>query len=170
MPISQVRNSDAQLLGSADHGLAKDKNFVFEAYHSSSNTFTAETVLSLNVVRQNFTEELYDLTSNVLTLYQAGVYLFNLRTSFSMSGGVAGQAAFYLQEDPATGVFATVLASVGYAYIPASLNTTLQISVPLRVGSNYRYRLAAIRSSGTGNVSTVSQATTLSAILLYNNT
>lgn len=170
MPAIQTRNADAQLLGSVDHLFARDRNFVFEAYHNGSNLFTVETVLGLDVVRQNFTEELYDLSGNILTLYAAGVYLFSFRSSFSISGGGVGQAAFYLQEDPATGVFATVPVALGYVYLPASLNNTLQITVPLRVGLNYRYRLAAVRTSGGGNVSTINQTTTLSAVLLYNNT
>jgi hypothetical protein len=170
MPAIQTRNADMQMLGGADHLRSLDRNFLFEAYHNSSNSFTAETVLGLDTQRLNHAPEYFLLASNILTVMEAGVYLFNLRSAMQMSGGVAGQAAFYLQQDPATGTFATVPAALSYVYLPANLNASVQIVVPLLVGFNYRYRIAAIRTSGTGTVSTVNQTTTLSAILLYNNT
>ena len=168
-PIIQTRNADAQLLGSPDHLWAKDRNFAFEAYAASSESFTGETVLGIGNQRQNFSPEIYDFSSNILTIFQPGVYLFSYHSSFTMSGGVAGQVAVYLQQDPATGTFTTVLGTIQYVYLPANLNASMQCVIPLLVGINYRYRIAAIRTSGSGNVSTISQTTELSAILLFNN-
>lgn len=170
MPAIQTRNADMQMLGYPDHLRAQDRNFIFEAYHNSSNSFTAEAVLGLDTIRLNHAPEYFQLAASVLTIDEAGVYLFNLRSTMTMSGGAAGQAAFYLQQDPATGTFTTVLAALAYVYLPASLNASVQIVVPLLVGENYRYRIAAIRTSGAGTISTLSQTTTLSTLLLYNNT
>lgn len=169
-PIIQTRNADAQLLGSPDHLWAKDRNFVLEAYGGGAENFIAETVLAVTTVRQNYTPELYDLDSSILTLFEAGVYQFCYRSTFSMSGGGAGQAIIYLQQDPATGTFATVLASAYYLYLPAGLNATFQVVLPLLVGIDYRYRIAAIRSSGAGFVQSLNQSTNLSVSLLLNNT
>lgn len=170
MPAIQTRNADAQLLGGVDHLFAADRNFIFEAYDNLSDAFTAEQVLGLDVERINHAPEFFSLAANILTVAIAGVFLFNIRSTFAMSGGGAGQVAFYLQEDPDTGTFVTIPSALSYVYIPAALNATAQIVVPVLVNFDYRYRIAAIRTSGAGTVSTVNQTTTLSAVLLYNNT
>jgi hypothetical protein len=170
MPAIQTRNADMQLLGGADHLRALDRNFIFEAYHNSSNSFTATTVLGLDTQRLNHAPEYFVLASNILTIEEAGVYLFNVRTTLTITGGAAGQAAIALEQDPATGTFTTVLSGLCYVYIPPALNASMQLVVPLLVGENYRYRITGIRTSGSGTVQTLSQTTTLSALLMYNNT
>ena len=169
MPIEQVRNADAQLLGSVDHLWAKDRNFAVEAY-GGGDAFTSELVLNLGTLRQNYTEELFDLSSNILTFYQAGVYLFMFHSVLTMTGGAAGQASVYLQQDPATGIFTTVPSALSYIYLPPALNSSFQVVLPLIVGFDYRYRIGGIRTSGAGTVQTLNQSTSLAAVLLYNNT
>lgn len=170
MPVTQTRNADAQLLGSVDHLWARDRNFAFEAYGGGAENFTSETVFGLSTIRQNYTPELFDLSSNILTIFEAGVYLFSVRSTLTMTGGGAGQALVYLQQDPATGTFTSVVSSLTYVYIPPALNTTFQMVIPLLVGLDYRYRIAGIRTSGSGNVQTLNQSNNLAAILLLNNT
>lgn len=169
MPTTQSRNADAQLLGSVDHLWAKDRNFAFEAYGGGAENFVSETVFALTTVRQNYTAELYDLSSNILTIFEAGVYLFCFRSTVTMTGGGAGQVAISLQQDPATGTFTSIISTFNYVYIPPALNSTCQIVIPLLVGFDYRYRIVGIRTSGAGNVQTLNQSNNLSVILMLNN-
>lgn len=169
MPTVGIRNESAQAIGSTDHLSINDRNFCVDIYNTSSETFVSETVLGLNTIRFNPVPEIFSLASNILTIAEAGYYLFLVRVALSMTGGGAGQAAVSLQQDPATGTFAAITGGLGYIFLPASLNFSFQMAIPVLAGANYRYRLTSIRTSGAGNVQTVNNTTCLSAIRLYKN-
>jgi hypothetical protein len=166
MPVIQTRNAEAQMLGSADHLATLDRNFAFSAYNTSAESFVSTTVLGLNTVTLNFTPDIFDLTSNILTLGLAGMYLLRMRSAVTMSGGGAGAAAFMLHEDPDTGSWGVVPASTVHVYLPASTDVSWEASFVLRAQANYRYRIAGVRTAGAGNVGTLNNSTSLFAVLL----
>lgn len=168
MPVTQARNADAQLLGSADHLIAGDRNFVFSAYNTGADSFTSTITMTLNTVTVNHAPEIYDLDTNILTILIPGVYLLRAHGVFTMTGGVSGQAVFTIDEDPDTASFTVVPSSQTYIYLPANLNASFEVSVLVYARENYRYRLAGARSSGSGNVNALNNTVSLSAMLLYN--
>lgn len=168
--IIQSRNAEAQMLGSPDHLFARDRNFAFSAYNTSGETYTSTTVLGLNTVTVNHAPEIFQLASNILTVATPGVYLVRIHGVMSMSGGGAGQAVVYLEEDPATASFSTVLSTQTYVYLPASLQGSFECNAIVHAaGFNFRYRIASLRTSGAGNVNTINGTVSLAAVLLYNN-
>lgn len=170
MALTQTRNAEMQMLGSADHLFAKDRNFCFSAYNSGSDLFTSTITLSLNTVVLNHAPEIFSFASNILTILVPGVYLLRAHGTFAMTGGVAGQSVMTIDEDPATGTFANVLPSTQtYTYLPANLNASWETTVVALVKANYRYRLSAARTSGSATITTVNGTTSLLAVLLYNN-
>lgn len=171
MPIVQQRNSEAQLLGSVDHLFFNDRNFPIDIYNSGSESFTSEVTLGLNTIRYNPASEVYTLASNILSVKIPGYYLINFRTTLTMTGGGAGQAIISLKQDPATGTFATVIASLSYVYLPPALNQSMQLTTPVLVtgAGIFRYYISGIRSSGAGNVNTISGSTSLNVVRLYQN-
>lgn len=169
MPVSQSRNADAQLLGSPDHLKAADRNFVFSAYGTGSQSFTSTVTLELNTVTINHAPEMFDLDTHILTILIPGVYLLRAHGAFTMTGGGAGTMVFTLDEDPDTGVWSAIPGSQTHLYLPASSNASFETSLLVYARTDYRYRMSAARATGAGNVNSLNNTVTLSAVLLYNN-
>lgn len=171
MPIMQERNSEAWMLGGVDHLRFDDRNFPIDIYNTGSESFTSEVTLGLDTVRYNPAPEVYTLASSILSIHIPGYYLVNFRTTLTMTGGGAGQAIISLKQDPATGTFATVLATLSYVYLPPALNQSMQLTTPVLVtgAGIFRYIIVGIRASGAGNVNTISGSTALNVVRLYQN-
>lgn len=169
MPASQTRNADAQLLGWPDHLYAKDRNFCFSAYNTGADSFTSTITLTLNTVTLNHAPEMFDFASSILTILTPGVYLVRAHGAFTMSGGGAGTAVFTLDEDPDTGSWGAIPGSQTHLYLPASTNVSFETSLLVYARAEYRYRIAGARATGSGNVQSLNNTVSLSAILLYNN-
>lgn len=145
MPVMQVRNAEAQALGYVDHLRTDDRNFAGEWYDSGnlSAGFVAATPMLLPAVRHNSAPEVYAMASNVLTIAEAGLYLFDY-TLFANPPSTTHTSFYcYLEQDPATGVFAAVPASMSVGVTISGSSGAAHTSVLLRVGINYRYRVMA---------------------------
>lgn len=169
MAVITQRNAEHYMLETSDLLTADNKNFVFEAYDNQVNSFTSQEVQTFNTVRLNTAPEIYDFSSNILTVARAGIYLFTIRMALQSSGAADAEAAFFLQEDPDTGSFSTVTGTTCYIAMPATMRQTAQITVPLRVGFDYRYQVSVLRTVGSGTISTLSGTPSFSCLCLFQN-
>lgn len=169
MPIVQARNASMQQLSSPDVLDVENNNFCAEWYDGAGGTgFMASTVVPLATERQNAAPEFYVMASNILTISEAGLYLFNFAATGANSGSAEMIAALTLDEDPATGSFAAVPGTLTYGtWFNGS--GTLYNSAVLRVGLNYRYRLSISRIGGSVTPTLVQNASHLSVIRLFKN-
>lgn len=150
MPTVQVRNPSLQQLESADLLDVEANNFCAEWYDSGGfgANYIAAITVPLAATRHNFAPQIYVMASNILTITEAGFYFFNytVQTGPETPGDGAGYA--FLQQDPATGTFADLIASMAMAVSVAGSAITIHSNVILKVEANYRYRLMAA-SAGT---------------------
>lgn len=169
MPIVQGRNASMQQLNSPDVLNVENNNFCAEWYDGVGGTnFLAATTVPLATERQNAAPEIFTMASNILTIAEAGLYLFNFAVTGANSGSAEMIALMTLDEDPATAVFATVPGTLTYGtWFNGS--GTLYNSAVLRVGIAYRYRLSISRIGGSVTPSLVQNASHLSVIRLFKN-
>jgi hypothetical protein len=168
MPDAQERNASMQSLGSADHLRAQDRNISIAMYGQNGGPiFNSAQTVTLEEIRYNHAPEVFEVDSDILTVNMAGIYLF-LFAAGAYDYLTTGDATVgaWLEEDPATAVFAQVPATVSYAAILAGGYATLQMQAVLRVGEGYRYRLRVARITGSGNLIIGMASSSLSAILL----
>jgi hypothetical protein len=102
-----------------------------------------------------------------MTLTTAGLFLFMVRISLQASS-TDHEAAFFLEEDPDTGIWATILGSTAYVGIPGSMRQTVQMVTLVRAGLNYRYRVSMLRTTGAGTISTVGNPV-MTVVRLFQN-
>lgn len=169
MPIIQERNASMQQLNSADALDVEDRNFGAEWYDSVGGTaFLASTVVPLATERHNAAPEIFSMVSNILTLTEAGLYLFNFAATAANSGSAELIAAMTLDEDPDSGVFAAIPGTLTY-WTWFNGSGTAHNSCLVRAGLNYRYRLAVSRIGGSVTPSLVQNASHLSVVRLFKN-
>ena len=169
MPIGQVRNASMQGLGSADHLPVENKNFGAEWYDSVGGTgFIGATTVPLAGELVNPAPTVFDLSSNILTITEAGLYLFLYAVTAANSGSAEIIFQSYLEEDPDTTTFATIPGTTGVATFFAGSGTIFNSSL-LRVGINYRYRLIVARIGGAVTPTLVQNQSKLSVVRLYKN-
>lgn len=165
MPIVQERNSESQLLGSVDHLFYEDRQFCAEWIDSAGGlSFSAVVTVPWATARHNFFPLLYTMSAGVLTLLEAGFYIFDWTLYCSKAGVTEGSFYSYLEQDPATGTFAEVTASrtnVTTFSPPGVLHNTLV----LRAQANYRYRVQVATFGAT--FTTVANQSRLSVIRLF---
>jgi len=166
MPIAQVRNASMQQLNSADLLSVKDRNFGAEWVDGAGGaTFTAATTVPLATERINPAPELFVMNSNILTITEAGLFLFHFAVTASHSG--SGELVFQitLEEDPDTGSFAEIPGTIAYATFFNGFGTAVN-SALVRTQADYRYRLRVASLSG-GTNSLVQNGSKLSVVRLY---
>lgn len=140
MTIIQTRNPEAEQLTSPDQAWA-ERNHVAEWYDNAGGTVTISAVtVPLAATRHNFAPELYTFASNILTINEAGLYRFDFLVAASKAGSTEGSFYAFLEEDPATAVFALVPSTTVYTTV-FSAPGSVYGSVTLRAGVAYRYRL-----------------------------
>lgn len=169
MPSAQVRNSSMQQLNSADLLDVEDRNFGAEWYDSvGGTTFLGSTVVPLGTTRHNAAPEIFDLDSNIVTILEAGLYLFLFSATASQSGSAEMIIAMSLDEDPDTGSFSVVPGTLTYMTF-FNGSGTLYNSAVVRVGLNYRYRLAVSRVGGAVTPTLLQNGSKLAIIRLFKN-
>lgn len=145
MPTVGLRNTDAQQIGSTDHLDVEDRNWSAEWYDTAIGTpaFIAAITVPLAATRHNSAPEIYSMSSDILTILEAGLYLLTYTvTAFPDPVGSYGFYS-YVEEDPATGTFASVPASYTSGASAFGSVTSASSSLFIHVGANYRYRLLA---------------------------
>lgn len=169
MPVVQIRNADAQMLGSADHLFYDDRNFAGEWYNNAvSASYIAAINVPLNVTRFNAVPQVYSLGADIITLLEAGFYVISFLVVAQKTTFSATEGSFYafLEEDPATGTFATVPASTAYATCFSAPGSCYGSAIVL-TQANYRYR---VRSATHGVPHTMlANSCNLSIFRLYKN-
>jgi hypothetical protein len=168
MPVVGLRNADAQAINSADQLDVEDRNFGAEWYDAAGGTsFSTDTVVPLTTTRHNSAPEIYSMTSNILTILEAGLYFFNFAVTAQHVG--SSELVFFsrLEEDPDSGSFAQVPGTLTYTTFFAGQGTGFN-SALIRVGIDYRYRLVVSSLSGGSN-SLFANSSKLSVIRLFKN-
>jgi hypothetical protein len=167
MPVVGLRNADAQQIGSVDHLDVEDRNFGAEWYDSAGGTaFIGAITVPLATTRHNSAPEFYDMSSGILTVAEAGLYLLNFCVAVFKAGTSEGSFQAFLEEDADVGSFSLLPATTSYATTFSS-SASVYNSVLLQVGINYRYRL---RTATHGVVfTTVADGSKLSVIRLFKN-
>lgn len=141
MPVMQERNSEAQLLGSVDHLFYDDRNFCGEWIDSAgSGNFIGAMTLPLGTVRHHFFLEAFTMAAGILTVLAAGFYCFDWTVYATKAGSTEGSFYSFLEEDPATAVFAEVPATRIVTTCFAAPGT-VHNSLILKAQANYRYRV-----------------------------
>jgi len=166
MPIIQTRNPEAEQLTSPDQAWA-ERNHCAEWYDTAGGLGTvAAATVPLATARHNFAPELYVMATNILTITEAGLYKFEFLVAASKAGSTEGSFYAFLEEDPDTGTFVLVPATTAYTTVfsaPGSVNG----SVILRAGANYRYRLRFATFGPT--FTTIDEGSKLSVTRIYKN-
>lgn len=176
MPVVQGRNSESQLLGSVDHLFFTDRNFGGEWYdHAGGQDYllgNGPWTLNLDTEKLNPAPEVYTMASDILTIAEAGFYLFHFQLMVAQDGGSSSAVTrAWLEQDPATGVFAEYLPAVTYfpiAPISASVAAVTVMSL-LLVGINYRYRIRFSENYGSTPLTTVADGSKLTVVRLFKN-
>lgn len=176
MPLIQERNASAQELGSADHLNVQDRNWGAEWYdHAGGQSFQVgggPFTLNLDTEKLNSAPSVFTLASDIVTITEAGLYLFTFQLMAIQNGGSSACVNhLYLEQDPATGVFATYLPATTYfpmAPISSSVSTGNVVSL-VQVGINYRYRIRFEQSYGSSPLLTVADGSKLSIVRLFKN-
>lgn len=176
MTIAQKRNASMQQLNSADLLPVENKNFAAEWYDSAGGqsylSGNPAFTVNLDTERVNTAPTVFALSSDIITLTDAGLYLFNFLVTVRQNGGSSAVVSrMWLEEDPDTGVFAEVPATMNYfstAAISAASSSGF-VSATLRVGINYRYRVRLEETSGSSSLITVANASYLNIIRLFKN-
>lgn len=169
MPTAQVRNASMQQLNSADLLDIENNNFGAEWYDGAGGAgFLGATVVPLATTRHNSAPEIFSLSSNILTITEAGLYLFNFAVTGANSGSAELIIEAHLEEDPDTGVFATVPGTITYLTWFTGWGT-LYNSAILRVGIDYRYRLVAARVGGAVTPTFLQNGSKLGVVRLFKN-
>lgn len=169
MPIAQQRNDEMAGLLSADLLSVHDRNVLIESYYSGADVpFTTAAVVPLNTVRLNVAGDLFELSNNVVTVAQAGIYVITgyLRVARSTSMG-DNACIFWLDQDPATGSFVEVPASRGAIHVPNGGTASTEVSVCLRALAGYRYRMRTERDWGSDTLSVPHQGAKLRIVRLF---
>lgn len=176
MPIAQTRNEPMQGLNSVDQLRVQDRNFSAEWYDAVGGQVyalgTAPFTVTLATERLNTAPSVYSIASNIVTLSEAGVYLFNFQVIVQQNGGSSAVTSrAWLEQDPATGTFTAVPAAITYfsnAAISAS-SAGGSSSTVLRVGAAYRFRVRLEESSGSSSLITLANGSSLRIVRLWQN-
>lgn len=170
MTVAQVRNAEMVALLSADLLSSKDKNVAIEVYDfNGGQDFSSATPFTVNLdtARFNFFPEVFTLSSNILTVLEAGIYQVNWRITVGYDSGFFPAAAVaWLEEDPATGTFVEVHSSKGFLQLSGVSWATVQIVNYLHVAANSRYRLRLARDGGSDTLTTLPRGASLSVMRL----
>lgn len=174
MPVVQVRNAEAALLGSTDHLFFDDRNFCAEFYdHAGGQTFilgNSPVLVNLDTVKVNVAPTEITLASDIITLVEAGLYLFRFQVMVIHNGSSSATVnRCWLEEDPATGVFAMTLPAVNYFTMAPIINSVgTGCGFALRMTqANYRYRIMVDQQYGSGSEKTVADGSSLSIVRLF---
>lgn len=170
--IAQRRNASMQALNGADLLPVDNKNFAAEWYdHAGGQAFIVgggPYTLNLDTEKVNSAPTVYVMAADILTLVDAGLYLFSFQLMLSSNGN--GVTHAWLEQDPATGVFSTTLSSVTYFPTPAINGiSTGTVTAILRAGINYRYRVRYEQSHGSTPCTTVADGSKLTVMRLFKN-
>lgn len=151
MPAIQQRNDEQAGLLQADFLTVDDRNVAWSVFDGAGNTFTSEETQAFNQTRINMAPALFSFDGSVLTLMEAGIYQMAVHASVANIGGTGlAEASIFLQQDPATGVFATLPGMSAGVYVPAGANwrNCGAFSGVVLAGANYRYRVRVARVNG----------------------
>lgn len=176
MPSAQVRNASMQQLSSADQLDVEDRNWGVEWYDSvGGQDFSLGTgphTLNLDTEKINPAPEIFSISTDVVTIAEAGLYLFTFQLMAAHDGGSSACVVHaYLEEDPDTTVFAQVISAVTYfpmGAIASSISTGV-VTALVQVGINYRYRIRFEESYGSSPLTTVADGSKLSIVRLFKN-
>lgn len=173
MPIVQTRNASMQELNSADALDVENNNFGAEWYdHTGGQSFqlgSGTFTLNLDTERINSAPEFYSMAADILTLADAGLYLFSWQLMVSANG--LGVTHAWLEQDPATAVFAAVPSAVTYFPTVNGITglSTAVVTNLIQVGLSYRYRIRFEQSHGSTPTVTVLDGSKLSVVRLFKN-
>lgn len=163
-----------QALNGADLLPVDNKNFAAEWYdHAGGQVFIlggGPYTLNLDTEKVNSAPTVYVMTADILTVVDAGLYLFFFQLMLSSNGN--GVTHAWLEEDPATGVFAITLPAVTFFPTPAiNINSvsTGVVTALIQVGINYRYRVRYEQSHGSTPCTTVADGSKLTVMRLFKN-
>lgn len=176
MPTVQKRNDAMMQLNQADLLRVQDRNFAAQWYDATggqSFSFgTAAFTVNLDTEQLNTAPTVYSMASDILTITEAGVYLFTAQVTTQQSGGSSAAVNhIWLEQDPATGTFALVTAAQTYftmAAIPSAAGSGF-IHAMLRVGINYRYRLRLEQPYGSSTMITLAGCSRLTVVRQWKN-
>lgn len=170
-PTAQKRNASMQALNGVDMLHIDNKNFAAEYYDGpGGQTFTSAVTVNLDTEKLNAAPTVFSLTADIITLLEAGLYLFNFCATASHSSGSSNATiAVWLEEDPATGSFAIIPGTICYAVINTVGFVTAVNSSIIRAGIDYRYRLQIARTSGSDTMITVANQSKVSILRLFKN-
>ena len=169
MTTIQRRNAEMVALLQADLLPATDRNLAAEFYNSATGTtFTGTVTAPLDTTRLNLATGLFSLVSNALTIAQAGIYRLAYHATVGHSTGSSEAVVdFWLDQDPATTVFAEVPATKTFVRIPGTSWGSGGAVCILRAYAGYRYRIIADRDSGSDTLQFLAQGVRLSVECLY---
>lgn len=175
MPVIQTRNTEAQLLGSPDHLQTDDRNFAGEWYDATGGQDFilggGPYTLNLDTEKINSAPEVFDMSSDILTISAAGLYLFSFQLMVVHDGGSSAAAnRVWLEEDPDTGSFAQSLPAVNYFPMASLASVSTGVCTALiQVGIDYRYRIRFEQSYGSTPLTTVADGSKLTVVRLFKN-
>lgn len=175
MPSAQVRNQAMQALNGADLDDVENKNWGAEWYDSTGmvgfNSGSGAFTLNLDTERINSAPEVFVMASDVLTILEAGLYLFSIQCMVSQNGTTnVATNHVVLQEDPDTGVFASLPHAASFFSMPNLISVaTGNVVTLVQVGINYRYRVRLNQLYGSSNVNTVPDGSKLTVVRLFKN-
>jgi len=174
MPIVQVRNASMEQLNSADLLDVEERNFGAEWYdHAGGQVIllgTGPFTLNLDTERINSAPEFYSMAADILTIAEAGLYLFSFQLMLSSNGD--GINRMWLEQDPDTGTFVAVPSVITHIPTPAITvtgNSTGMVTSLIQVGINYRYRIRYEQITGSTPCTTVVDGSKLSVVRLFKN-
>jgi len=173
MPIVQTRNASMQQLNSADELDVENNNFGAEWYdHTGGQNFNLGSgifTLNLDTQRMNSAPSVYSMGFDILTIGEAGLYLFSWQIMVSANGLSLTHA--WLEQDPDTSVFAAIPSAVTYFQTFNGLTgpTTAVVTNLIQVGIDYRYRIRFEQSHGSTPATTVLDGSKLSVVRLFKN-
>jgi hypothetical protein len=168
MPVVGLRNADAQLIGSVDHLDVEDRNFGAAWYDSvGGGSFAAAITVPMATERHNSAPEIYNMSSGILTVAEAGLYFFSFAVGVSHAGSTEMIFNIILEQDPDTGIFTEVPGTTTYTTFLTGFGTGFNTAL-LRVGIDYRYRLRVSSLVGGSN-SLIANGSHLSVFRLFKN-
>lgn len=173
MPIVQTRNASMQQLNSADALDVENNNFSAEWYdHAGGQSFllgNGPFTLNLDTERINAAPTVYSMATDILTIVDAGLYLFSWQLMVSANG--LGVTHAWLEQDPDTGTFALVPSAVTYFPTVNGITglSTATVTNLIQVGLSYRYRIRFEQSHGSTPTVTVLDGSKLSVVRLFKN-
>lgn len=172
--VVQQRNAEMTSLASSDLLSVNDKNAAIQVYDASGlGSFTLGVTLQVALDTLSFSNhfpEVFSFESNVITVLEHGLYHFYGSSTATQAGGSSAAGLnVWIDEDPATGVWALLPVSSSYYTVPAisAARASGSFSFTKHVAPGYRYRMRTTQHSGSGPFTTVAGMSLLGIIRLF---